>query len=118
MTRKVIVTIQLLMVLFLVSCNRSYPYPYLLSNQEGKFFILYIGEPENGHMKTPELIQKVSQQNVTGTMLLWNLENAQKEYPILELENTPVFLIFDTKGLVLKTMDEQKAKDYLFGERH
>jgi hypothetical protein len=30
-----------------VSCNKNYPYPELLSGQEGKYYILYVGALEN-----------------------------------------------------------------------
>jgi hypothetical protein len=48
---------------------------------------------------------------------MWSLETAQKEYPKLVLENAPVYVIFDTKGMILKTEDEQKAMDFLLSNR-
>jgi hypothetical protein len=112
-----LVVISLLAVMIAVSCNKNYPYPELLSGQEGKYYILYVGALENNHMRTPELLQKVSHKEITGSITMWSLENAQKEYPKLELVNAPVFVIFDTKGMVLKTEDEQKAMDFLLSDR-
>jgi hypothetical protein len=52
-----------------------------------------------------------------GSKSMWSLENAQKEYPKLVLANAPVYVIFDTKGKMLKIEDEQKAMDFLLSDR-
>jgi hypothetical protein len=96
------------------SCDKKFPYPELLSEQEGKYYVLYVGAPESNTLNHPQVILKLSQREVTGYSLIWSLENAKKQYPKLELERAPMYVIFDTQNMVLMTEDEQKVVDFLF----
>ncbi|TFE25207.1 hypothetical protein [Cohnella luojiensis] len=115
MVRRMNITFTIIMMLILlISCNKV-SYNNLLSEENDKYFILYVGSSEDGHHKTPEIINKITDKGkITGATLMWSLENAKKQYPELEIERSPAFLIFDTKGVVLKTYSEQEAIDFLF----
>ncbi|TMV45241.1 hypothetical protein FE783_29540 [Paenibacillus mesophilus] len=105
--------ISILAIILLVSSDKRFPYPELLSKQKGKYYILYVGVIENNRMRNPDLFTKVSGKEVTGAKLMWSLESAQKEYPKLELHNAPVYVIFGTKRMLLKTEIEKQAMDFL-----
>lgn len=101
----------------LVSCTKC-PYHELLAAEEGKYSVLYVGIPAHEHLNAPELFEKVSSEKLTGYKLMWNIENAKRDYPELELESAPVFVIFDTKGVVFKTEDEQEAIEFFITDQN
>ena len=41
------------------------------------------------------------------------LKDAQSKYPLLKISKAPSFLVFDDKGVVLKTNNEEEVKSLL-----
>ena len=68
-------------------------------------------EGTGGHfIETPEAFNnsKISKKHISHDLI-----EIQTKYPKLDIEKKPVFIIFDHKGIVLKTYDLQEAVDFL-----
>ena len=70
------------------------------------------GTEENGvqFIETPE---SFNNSKITKKHISHDLKAIQTKYPKLAIEKKPVFIIFDHKGIVLKTYDLQEAVDFL-----
>ncbi len=112
-------------MLQVVGCQSSNnPYPEFLAKEEGKYFVLIIDTQNHPDANKDELLNKALRKikdelkdlAVTGeTSLKYivNLDDAQKRYPKLNIEEAPAVMVFDNKELILKTYDLNEAVEYM-----
>lgn len=104
----------LLLSMLMTACSFSkFPYPELLSKVEGQYYLLYVDHEmkELEFMNDPELLKEaVKKLDKIGT---GSLEAVQEHYPKLHIEKVPIYIFFDTKGIVFQTNEEAKALEFL-----
>lgn len=90
-------------------------YPELLPENKGEYSLFIIwGEEErieeDGMRKWP---QAFNNSKITTMNISYDLEYTNTKYPKLGIEKNPVFIIFDYKGIVLKTHNIQEATQFI-----
>ncbi|QBP42821.1 hypothetical protein [Paenisporosarcina antarctica] len=90
-------------------------YPELLPENKGEYslFIMWGEEArleEDGMRKWP---QAFNNSKITTMNISCDLEYTNTKYPKLGIEKNPVFIIFDYKGIVLKTHNIQEATKFI-----
>lgn len=87
----------------------GFPYPLLLSGKEGKYAVLianYMSNPK--FMREVDIGEFVTQASYR--------PDPDERYPKLYIpHNKPYYIFFDTKGIVLKTGEEDEAEQFLRG---
>ena len=105
----------LILVVFFTSTSASYH--HLLSENEGEYSLFLMwGEEEGTEENGVQFIETPASFNhskITKKHISHDLKAIQTKYPKLDIEKKPVFIIFDHKGIVLKTYDLQEAVDFL-----
>ena len=103
-------------ILIVFFTAKSASYHNLLPDNKGEYSIFLIwgedsGKEENGsrYIEWPE---SFNNSKITKKHIYYELIYTQTKYPKLDIEKTPVFIIFDHKGIVLKTYDIQEAIDF------
>lgn len=90
-------------------------YPELLPENKGEYSLFIIwGEEErieeDGMRKWP---QAFNNSKITTMNISYDLEYTNIKYPKLGIEKNPFFIIFDYKGIVLKTHNIQEATQFI-----
>ncbi|HET7627644.1 MAG TPA: hypothetical protein VFK44_04555 [Bacillales bacterium] len=89
--------------------KNRFPYPSLLSDKEGKFFALLIGdEAIESFQHKPAVLDEM----LTGVWPM-QLKAAQRAFAELHIDKSPTYMLFDTNGIVLRTGDLEDALDLL-----
>lgn len=104
-------------ILIVFFTAKSASYHNLLPDNKGEYSIFLMwgeveGREEIGSrfIETLELFNNIQ---ITKKNISFDLQATQNKYPKLDIEKKPVFIIFDHKGIVLKTYDIQEAVDFL-----
>lgn len=113
--------ISLLQLIILVGCSTkednlllSPPKSDLLAESEGKYSLFSIGRRVNNAELSEEGINTVNK----FVYFTEPYERANEIHPILELEDEPAFVLFDTKGIVYKGYSFEKLVDFLKNENN
>lgn len=99
--------------LIAAACSDSaVPYPHLLAKEEGTLHILYVGyREEDGKFSTPEAVRGFGDR--LPTMIMDVTGDEDSDYALLDIRETPIFIVFDTQGEVFRSSNEIEVKHYL-----
>ena len=113
--------ISLLQLMILVGCSTKEdnlllgpPKSDLLAESEGKYSLFSIGRQVNNEELLEEGINTVNK----FIYFTEPYERANEIHPILELEQEPAFVLFDTKGIVYKSYSYEKLLEFLKSENN
>ncbi|MDF1507114.1 hypothetical protein PZE06_02840 [Robertmurraya sp. DFI.2.37] len=84
----------------------------LLSSDENHYSLLIVDEAET-EIGSFEWKDNYNIKNVKTVLKLDSLEEADQSYPFLQLDRTPIFIVFDMTNIVLKTGSEQELVQFL-----
>jgi hypothetical protein len=105
------------LILIVFFTAKSASYHNLLPDNKGEYSIFLIWGVEEGREANAwryiEWPESFNNRKITKKHINFDLIYTQNKYPKLDIEKTPVFIIFDHKGIVLKTYDIQEAIDFL-----
>jgi hypothetical protein len=100
--------------------KRVFPYPELLSQNEKTYHVLVVNDLDgSSNPKLTEIMNKSSdyaakmvsnsKETLPAATMITNWNDARKKYPQLSIVSTPAVIIFDSKGIVLKTYDVEEG---------
>jgi hypothetical protein len=84
----------------------------LLAESEGTYSLFSIGRQVNYKELSEEGINTVNK----FVYFIDSYESANEKHPILELEQEPAFVVFDTKGIVYKGYSFEELLEFLKSE--
>ncbi|MEK4148187.1 hypothetical protein NST02_14085 [Robertmurraya sp. FSL W8-0741] len=84
----------------------------LLSSDENNYSLLIVDEAET-EIGSLEWKDNYNIKNVKTVLKLDSLEEADQSYKFLQLDRTPIFIVFDMTNVVLKTGSEQELVQFL-----
>ncbi|MED4015132.1 hypothetical protein [Sutcliffiella cohnii] len=90
-----------------VACS-SDAYPALMPEKNGEYSLLWLRDRNGGVTPFPLIFNEVNKVTMPSS-----LEETNKNYPELKLEKVPAFVIFDNRGVVFKTYDQDEAINFL-----
>ncbi|WP_100012151.1 hypothetical protein [Lentibacillus sediminis] len=112
--QKIIISSLLVLMFFsLTACSKSEEddfaryYPDLLPNAATEYRLYAVGNEITREQLQEEDI------DIAEISYRSSIETVNQEYPRLELEESPAYLLFDINGLVHKTYDYEKLINYL-----
>ncbi|WP_299833703.1 hypothetical protein [uncultured Metabacillus sp.] len=104
---------------FLIGCSnsdlnepRAVPLHPLFSDEDHKYSLLVVDETDSYDIRD-EWMEKNEIRNVKTINKRVSLEETTNQYKFLELEKSPAFVVFDTKGIVFQTYSEKELIDFL-----
>ena len=104
------------LILIVFFTAKSASYHNLLPDNKGEYSIFLMWGVEEGRetnrWRYIEWPESFNNSRITKKHIYYELIYTQTKYPKLDIEKTPVFIIFDHKGIVLKTYDIQEAIDF------
>ena len=104
-------------ILIVFFTAKSASYHNLLPDNKGEYSIFLMWDLEEGREANGwqyiEWPDSFNHSKITKKHIYYDLIYTQNKYPKLDIEKNPVFIIFDHKGIVLKTYDIQEAIDFL-----
>lgn len=96
---------------FLIGCSEEkQQIKGLISKKEGTYNLLVVGDELDGSELTND---GVNSENVID--MIYNsssLKTAQEDFSTLNIENSPVYIVFDNKGEVFRTDSYEKLVDF------
>ena len=125
MKKLILLAISLVLMFQVIGCQSSNnPYPEFLAKEEGKYFVLVIDNPNHPDENKDELLNNAlrkikdeldsfSVKGETALKYIAKLDDAQKRYPKLNIEEAPAVMIFDNKEMKLKTYDLNEAVEFM-----
>lgn len=113
----VLILLGLLLISGCVESKKDFAYSELLSGKEGKYSLLVVIDQPEGKtlVEFPEVANAELHFNeyyLSKLIKMTDLKSAQNSYTLLEISKAPSFLVFDNKGLVLKTNNEEAVKSF------
>lgn len=114
----VLILLSLLLISGCIGSKKDFAYSELLSGKEGKYSLLVVIDQPEGKtlVEFPEVANAelhFNEYNLIKLIKMTDLKIAQNSYTLLEISKAPSFLVFDNKGLVLKTNNEEEVGLFL-----
>ncbi|MYL71562.1 hypothetical protein GLW00_11895 [Halobacillus litoralis] len=111
-------TMIIILSLFLVGCSSENEEisKELLPEVEGTYTMLQIFGDDDNNISTPDFLSHYDDEQLNKTFPSWigiAKTEARNRYSSLDIEETPQYYFFDTKGLVLKTGNNEEARNFI-----
>lgn len=108
---RVLYSLLILLIVFLSSCseldNLAKDHPELVPDEEGKYLLHSIGDEITREQLDEENI------HIYGVNNRSSFNDFNENYPELELDDSPAYILFDESGLIFKTYDYDELIQYI-----
>ena len=125
MKKLILLAVIVVFMLQIIGCQFSInPYPDLLAKEEGEYVVLVIDIQNHPDAEKDKLVndavrkikdelRNLSVEGESSLKYVTDLDNAQKRYPKLNIEEAPAVMIFDNEEMKLRTYDLNEAVEFM-----